>query len=185
MHEKCWWYSHPRWQYPPILLGNTTSAYVMAQQNWQKLSHRYTTKNLPNINKTDIIFFAWPAQFIAGEFLIICITLRMKQNGDNMSNTFSCIQMFVFSFKLHWTFFPRGTIKNKQSLFQVMVWYWTGDKPLSEPMMASLLMHISMPYCKKDVTPLLMHWSYVFLALTHHRYASLSFNDLISRPWQK
>ena len=29
---------------------------------------------------------------------------------------------------------------------------------------------ISMGWCKKDVTPLLTHWSYVFLALTH-RYA--------------
>ena len=27
--------------------------------------------------------------------------------------------------------------------------------------------YISMGYCKKDVTPLLTHWSYVFLALTH------------------
>ena len=26
---------------------------------------------------------------------------------------------------------------------------------------------ISMGYCKKDVTPLLRHWSYVFLVLTH------------------
>ena len=26
---------------------------------------------------------------------------------------------------------------------------------------------ISMGLCKKDITPLLMHWSYVFLALTH------------------
>ena len=25
----------------------------------------------------------------------------------------------------------------------------------------------SMGYCKKDITPLLTHWSYVFLALTH------------------
>ena len=30
---------------------------------------------------------------------------------------------------------------------------------------------ISMGECKRDVTPLLMHWSYVFLALTH-RYAA-------------
>ena len=26
---------------------------------------------------------------------------------------------------------------------------------------------ISAGYCKKDVTPLLTHWSYAFLALTH------------------
>ena len=25
----------------------------------------------------------------------------------------------------------------------------------------------TMGYCKKDITPLLTHWSYVFLALTH------------------
>ena len=29
------------------------------------------------------------------------------------------------------------------------------------------LKHISIGQCKKDVTPLLTHWSYVFLALTH------------------
>ena len=28
----------------------------------------------------------------------------------------------------------------------------------------SLYNHISMGYCKKDVTPLLTHWSYVFSA---------------------
>ena len=31
---------------------------------------------------------------------------------------------------------------------------------------------ISMGYCKKDVTPLLKHWSYVFLALAH-RYCTM------------
>ena len=30
-----------------------------------------------------------------------------------------------------------------------------------------LTVHTSMGQCKKDVTPLLTHWSYVFLALTH------------------
>ena len=29
------------------------------------------------------------------------------------------------------------------------------------------LVSIKMGYCKKDVTPLLTHWSYIFLALTH------------------
>ena len=29
--------------------------------------------------------------------------------------------------------------------------------------------------CKKDVTPLLMHWSYIFLALTHRYVASFLF----------
>ena len=30
----------------------------------------------------------------------------------------------------------RSPIDNKPALVQVMVWRWTGDKPLSEPMMA-------------------------------------------------
>ena len=29
------------------------------------------------------------------------------------------------------------------------------------------MIYISMALCKKDVTPLLTHWSYVFLALNH------------------
>ena len=35
-----------------------------------------------------------------------------------------------------------------------------------------LYLIISLGYCKNDVTPLLTHWSYVFLALTH-RYITL------------
>ena len=31
---------------------------------------------------------------------------------------------------------PRGTIDNKPTLVQVMVWRRTGDKPLPEPLMA-------------------------------------------------
>ena len=46
---------------------------------------------------------------------------------------------------------------------------------------------ISMGYCKKDVTPLLTYWSYVFLALTH-RYASdhgACVHDLLSMPYMR
>ena len=46
---------------------------------------------------------------------------------------------------------------------------------------------ISMGWCKKDVTPLLTHWIYVFLALTHRyetspldcRFASTHYCDVI------
>ena len=37
--------------------------------------------------------------------------------------------------------------------------------------------HKSTGYCKKDVTPLLMHWSYVFLALTHGYCLGLSMSS--------
>ena len=38
-------------------------------------------------------------------------------------------------------------------------------------------LYISMGWCKKDVTPLLTHWSYVILALTH-RYSDHLFQGL-------
>ena len=31
---------------------------------------------------------------------------------------------------------PKGSIKNKQALVPTMAWHRTGDKPLSEPMVA-------------------------------------------------
>ena len=39
-------------------------------------------------------------------------------------------------------FVPKGSINNNPALFQIMAWRRPGDKPLSEPMMVSLLTHI-------------------------------------------
>ena len=37
----------------------------------------------------------------------------------------------------------------------------------AESKLTQISVVISMGLCKKDVTPLLTHWSYIFLALTH------------------
>ena len=39
-------------------------------------------------------------------------------------------------------FIPKGPINNISALVQIMAWCQSGDKPLSEPMMIFLLMHI-------------------------------------------
>ena len=39
-------------------------------------------------------------------------------------------------------FVPKSQINNNPALVQMMAWHWPGDKPLSEPMMVSLLTHI-------------------------------------------
>ena len=44
----------------------------------------------------------------------------------------------------------------------------------------ALPLSISTGWCKKDVTPLLMHWSYIFLALTHRYMLQLA---PIPGPW--
>ena len=53
------------------------------------------------------------------------------------SDAFLLTQNFahVFWLKFHRVFFPKGLIDNKPVLFQVMAWYWTGDKPLYESML--------------------------------------------------
>ena len=39
-------------------------------------------------------------------------------------------------------YFTVGQINNIFALVQIMVWRWPGDKPLSEPIMVNLLIHI-------------------------------------------
>ena len=43
--------------------------------------------------------------------------------------------------KISLTFVPKGLIHNIPTLVQIMAWSRPGDKPLSEPVMASLLTH--------------------------------------------
>ena len=69
-------------------------------------------------------------------------TLRPRQNGRLLADdVFKCI----FLNENVWIllkFVPKGPINNIPSLVQVMAWRWPGDKPLSEPMMVSLLTDI-------------------------------------------
>ena len=46
------------------------------------------------------------------------------------------------SIKISLKFIPKGPINNTPVLVQIMAWRRSGDKPLSEPMMARLLAHI-------------------------------------------
>ena len=72
--------------------------------------------------------------------------LRPRQNGCHYpDDIFKCI----FLNKNVWIlreilqkFAPKVWINNIPSLVQIMAWRRPGDKPLSEPMMVSLLMHI-------------------------------------------
>ena len=77
-------------------------------------------------------------------------TLRLRQNGCH----FTC-DIFKITDKWNWQYNRSlsrakfGVMNNMYKLF--CNWRWT----------------LSMASCKKDVTPLLAHWSYSFLALTH------------------
>ena len=72
--------------------------------------------------------------------------LRLRQNGRHFAdNTFNRIfvnENIRISIKFSLKFLPKGPINNIPTLVQIMAWRRPGDKPLSEPLMVILLMHI-------------------------------------------
>ena len=71
-------------------------------------------------------------------------TLRPRQNGLHFLDIFKCIfvnENVWISIKISLEFVPKGPINNIPALVQIIAWCWRGDKPLSEPMLVSLLMH--------------------------------------------
>ena len=65
-------------------------------------------------------------------------TLRRRQKGRH----FPDIWIAFSSMKLSLKFVHKVGINNIPGLVQIMAWHRPGDKPLSEPVIVSLLMHI-------------------------------------------
>ena len=72
--------------------------------------------------------------------------MRPRRNGRyNTDDIFKCIflkENVWIPTKISLKFVPKGPINNIPALVQIMAWRRPGDKPLSEPMMVSLLTHI-------------------------------------------
>ena len=72
--------------------------------------------------------------------------LRPSQNGRHFADDiFKCIfldENVWIRIKISLKFITKGPINNIPALVQIMAWRRPGDKPLSEPMMASLQTHI-------------------------------------------
>ena len=73
-------------------------------------------------------------------------TLRPRRNEQHLADD---IFKHIFfnenvwiSIKISLKFVPKGPINNIPALVQIMAWYRSDDKPLSEPMMVSLPTHI-------------------------------------------
>ena len=71
-------------------------------------------------------------------------TLRPRQNGCHFPDD---IFKWIFLNENVWIlislkFVPKGLINNIPALIQIMAWHHPDIKPLSEPMMVSLLMHV-------------------------------------------
>ena len=59
-----------------------------------------------------------------------------------LSNAFSQMKMLGFWLKFLLKFVPKVPISNIPALVQIMAWRQSGNKPLSEPMIVRLPMHI-------------------------------------------
>ena len=91
-------------------------------------------------------------------------TLRPRRNGRRFADdTFKRIflnENVRISIKISLKFVPKGPINNNPALIQIMAWRRSGDKPLSEPMMVSLLTHICVtrPQWVKDYVLILVFY---------------------------
>ena len=81
-------------------------------------------------------------KWVAGTWLN---PLRLGQNGRHFADIFKWIYLnenVRMSIANSWKFVPRGLINNILALVEKMAWRRLGDKPLSAPMMVTLLTHI-------------------------------------------
>ena len=73
-------------------------------------------------------------------------TLRPRQDGrlfpDDIFKSIFFNENVQILIKISPTFIPKAPINNFSALVRIMTWCRPGDKPLSEPMMVSLLTHI-------------------------------------------
>ena len=103
--------------------------------------------------KEDIVLTHWPLRDVVvifkssiSDHRLQINTLRSRQNGRRFADdTFKRIflnENVRISIKISLQFVPKGPINNNPALVQIMAWRRSGDKPLSKPMMLSLLTHI-------------------------------------------
>ena len=95
-------------------------------------------------------------------------TLRLRQNDCHFADDiFKCIflnENIGVAIKISPKFVPKGPINNIPTLIQIMACCWPGDKPLSEPMMVSLLMHI----CIMHICITQLQWvGKIFIIVSH------------------
>ena len=113
-------------------------------------------------------------------------TLRPRQNGphytDDIFKSIFLNEYVWIPIKISLRIVPKGPINNIPALIQIMAWRRSGDKPLSEPNIASLPMHICVArpqrvnlvatqyfngFMQKRRNSIASNWSYVTLAPSH------------------
>ena len=112
-------------------------------------------------------------------------TLRPRQNGRHFAyGTFKRIFLNEngrLSIEISLKLVPKDPINNIPALIQIMTWRWPGDKPLSEPIMVRLLMHICITrpeWVKTSVKYAIDIYIYIKL-----NWILISSNLILSKDW--
>ena len=156
--------------------GNSYTAYT------GKVASLYWDTPLPS-RKWRIWCSYYPVNILAADDLVIqgsgpsitqtidpVNTLRPRQNGRHFADgIFKCIflnENVCIPIKISLKFVPKGPI-NIPALGQIMAWCPPGDKPLSEPMMVSLLTHICITWPQWVNTDYSGFFFFFFLSFMH------------------
>ena len=98
---------------------------------------------------------------------VFIITLRPRENCRHFADDIlKCILLnenVWISSQISLKFVPKIRISSIPSLVQIMAWRPLGDKPLSEPIMVSLLMHICVTHALKGYMEIHQPFAYVSL----------------------
>ena len=155
---------------------------VRCDNNWWSYMNKQNYKN----SKISCLFLTFSA-IIPGVYLHQCcisnsytITVKLQTLlthwGQNkmaaiyqttFSNPFFWIKMFEYWLRFHWSLFLRVQLA---IMVQIMAWRRPGDKPLSEPMMVTLLTHICLTrpqWINSSITKLsVFNWLFSYLDIT-------------------
>ena len=143
-------YNHPCAHFPDLLQLSVKEWRLLWQLFYRK-SMKLQVTSINNAAMTnmltgiDLHCLSWT--LLCSLFVIVIInTMRPRQNGghfpDNIFKWAFLNENVWISVKISLKFVPKGPFHNIPALIQIMAMCWPGDRPLSEPMMVSLLMYI-------------------------------------------
>ena len=149
--DHLWWsdpilYNDFKWSFTMILMIWTDplqwSLLILYNDDWSDLS-LYMLKKLPHRRDVSCLFS--PLSYGISSVRKFN-TFRPRINDRHFPDgIFKCIflnENVWISLKISLKFVSRAQINNTPAFVQIMAWHRPGDKPLSEPMMISSLMHI-------------------------------------------
>ena len=128
--------------------------------DWKPIKNRRFLVHLLHNPNLAMVRFAqgrygrlWPFDLPSGDCRLVCCDsvmlthdLRPRQNGRHFADdTFKCIFLnedVLILIYISLKFVPKGPINNISAWVEIMTWRRPGDKPLSKPMLVSLLTHI-------------------------------------------